>query len=69
MRLRASMDREEIRQQYMSLTDYDEEAVESAIDVMSSYFITYKDWDGVVEPGRGPDEQELGLKKASMPGT
>lgn len=54
MRLRASMDREEIRQQYMSLIDNDEEAVESVIDVMSSYFITYKDWDGVVEPGLGP---------------
>lgn len=48
------MDREDIRQQYMSLTDNDEDAVESAIDVMGSYFITYKDRDGVVEPGLGP---------------
>ncbi|OKL61685.1 hypothetical protein UA08_02990 [Talaromyces atroroseus] len=67
MRLRASGDRDEIRQQYMPamwdklvrpLMDEGKEAVESVINLMDSYFITREDWDALVELGLGPMNEE-----------
>ncbi|RAL17737.1 replication factor C subunit 1 [Aspergillus homomorphus CBS 101889] len=63
MRLRASGDRDEIRQQYMPLLwdrlvrplmDDGKDAVEDVIDLMDSYFLTREDWDALVELGLGP---------------
>ncbi|PYH44230.1 replication factor C subunit 1 [Aspergillus saccharolyticus JOP 1030-1] len=63
MRLRASGDRDEIRQQYMPLLwdrlvrrlmDDGKDAVEEVIDFMDSYFLTREDWDALVELGLGP---------------
>lgn len=63
MRLRASGDRHEIRQQYMpalwdklvrKLEVEGKDAVESVIDLLDSYFLTREDWDSIVELGLGP---------------
>jgi replication factor C subunit 1 len=71
MRLRASGDRDEIRQQYMpALWDKmvrplmvdGKDAVEGVIDLMDSYFITREDFDSVVELGLGPmSESEVNI--------
>lgn len=72
MRLRASGDRDEIRQQYLpALWDKlvrplmvdGKEAVEDVIDLMDSYFITREDWDAIVELGLGPmNESEVKIQ-------
>ncbi|KAL4974823.1 replication factor RFC1 C terminal domain-containing protein [Aspergillus desertorum] len=72
MRLRASGDRHEIRQQYIPLlwdklvkrlmTD-GKDGVEDVIDLMDSYFLTRDDWDALVELGLGPmDESKVKLE-------
>ncbi|THC88449.1 hypothetical protein EYZ11_012103 [Aspergillus tanneri] len=72
MRLRASGDRNEIRQQYIP-TIWDKlvrrlmvegkEVVEDVIDLMDSYFLTRDDWDALVELGLGPmDESTVKLE-------
>ena len=62
MRLRASGDRHEVRQQYLPalwnkmvrvLRDDGKEAVPSVIDLMDSYFLTKEDFDSMVELGVG----------------
>jgi replication factor C subunit 1 len=67
MRLRASGDREEIRQQYLpvlwnklvrKLMDEGKDAVGDVIDLMDSYFLTRDDWDALVELGLGPMDEE-----------
>ncbi|KAE8352682.1 hypothetical protein BDV28DRAFT_157694 [Aspergillus coremiiformis] len=66
MRLRASGDRDEIRQQYLPLIwdklvrrlmDDGKDSVEDVIDFMDSYFLTRDDWDAMVELGLGPMDQ------------
>ncbi|KAK2790255.1 hypothetical protein FQN53_000021 [Emmonsiellopsis sp. PD_33] len=69
MRLRASGDRHEIRQQYLPalwnklarpLMEEGKEVVEDVIDLMDSYFLTRDDWDSITELGLGPmDQKEL----------
>ncbi|KMU73608.1 replication factor C subunit 1 [Coccidioides immitis RMSCC 3703] len=63
MRLRASGDRHEIRQQYLPALweklvhrlDVDgKDAVQEVIDLMDSYFLTREDWDSILELGLGP---------------
>lgn len=63
MRLRASGDRHEIRQQYLPtlwerlvrrLEVDGKEAVSDVIELMDSYFLTREDWDSIVELGLGP---------------
>jgi replication factor C subunit 1 len=63
MRLRASGDRHEIRQQYMPLLwqktvkvlqDEGKEKVPEVIDLMDSYFLTKDDYDAMIELGLGP---------------
>lgn len=63
MRLRASGDRDEIRQQYLPvlwdkivrpLMVDGKDAVEDVIDLMDSYFITREDFDSIIELGLGP---------------
>ena len=63
MRLRASGDRHEIRQQYLPLLwfrliremrDRGKDSVEDVIELMDSYFLTKDDWDAVLELGVGP---------------
>lgn len=63
MRLRASGDRHEIRQQYLPLLwyklisemrDRGKESVEDVIELMDSYFLTKDDWDAILELGVGP---------------
>jgi replication factor C subunit 1 len=63
MRLRASGDRHEIRQQYLpvlwtelvqKLQVEGKDAVDEVIDLMDSYFLTREDWDSVIELGVGP---------------
>lgn len=63
MRLRASGDRHEIRQQYLPtlweklvrrLEVDGKEAVQDVIELMDSYFLTREDWDSIVELGLGP---------------
>lgn len=63
MRLRASGDRHEIRQQYMpalwdrmvrKLADEGKDAVDGVIDLMDSYFLTRDDYDSIMELGLGP---------------
>ncbi|KAL4956915.1 replication factor RFC1 C terminal domain-containing protein [Aspergillus filifer] len=72
MRLRASGDRHEVRQQYIPLL-WDKlikrlmvdgkEGVEDVIDLMDSYFLTREDWDALVELGLGPmDESKVKLE-------
>ena len=67
MRLRASGDRHEIRQQYLPLLWYrlikelqlqGKDAVGGIIDLMDSYFLTKDDWDAILELGVGPMEME-----------
>ncbi|KAI9718230.1 MAG: hypothetical protein M1812_004220 [Candelaria pacifica] len=67
MRLRASGDRHEIRQQYLPALWYQlvkkleiegKEAVEDVIQLMDSYFLTKDDWDAVLELGLGPMDME-----------
>lgn len=67
MRLRASGDRHEIRQQYLPLLWYrlvrelqlqGKDALGSIIDLMDSYFLTKDDWDAILELGVGPMEME-----------
>lgn len=67
MRLRASGDRHEIRQQYIpmlwsklihKLQEDGKEGVPEVIDLMDSYFLTRDDWDAVMELGVGPMDQE-----------
>ncbi|KAF4212416.1 hypothetical protein CNMCM8980_009147 [Aspergillus fumigatiaffinis] len=72
MRLRASGDRDEIRQQYIPLLwnklvrrlmDEGKDSVEGVIDFMDSYFLTRDDWDALVELGLGPmDESNVKLE-------
>ncbi|KAL8971926.1 MAG: hypothetical protein Q9183_000813, partial [Haloplaca sp. 2 TL-2023] len=63
MRLRASGDRHQIRQEYLpllwqKLVDYlnihGKEGVAEVISLMDSYFLTKDDWDAMVELGIGP---------------
>ncbi|KAI9770767.1 MAG: hypothetical protein M1840_003017 [Geoglossum simile] len=63
MRLRASGDCHEIRQQYIpvlwnriisKLEREGKEAVEDVINLMDSYFLTKDDWDAILELGLGP---------------
>ena len=63
MRLRASGDRHEIRQQYMPLLWFrlvkeletrGKDSVEDVIELMDSYFLTKEDWDAIFELGLGP---------------
>jgi replication factor C subunit 1 len=71
MRLRASGDRDEIRQQYLPLIweklvrrlmNEGKASVEEVIDFMDSYFLTREDWDALVELGLGPmDQSEVKL--------
>lgn len=67
MRLRASGDRHEIRQQYLPLLwqktvkvlqDEGKEKVPEVIDLMDSYFLTKEDYDAVVELGLGPMSED-----------
>lgn len=67
MRLRASGDRHEIRQQYMPLLwqktvkvlqDEGKEKVPEVIDLMDSYFLTKDDYDAMIELGLGPMSEE-----------
>ena len=67
MRLRASGDRHEIRQQYLpvlwyrlikELQDQGKEGVNTIIDLMDSYYLTKDDWDAVLELGVGPMDME-----------
>ncbi|MCJ1472073.1 hypothetical protein MMC13_000719 [Lambiella insularis] len=69
MRLRASGDRHEIRQQYLpvlwtrlvkglELCGSDAEGIEDIIALMDSYFLTKDDWDAIYELGVGPQKQE-----------
>ena len=62
MRLRASGDRHEVRQQYLPalwnktvrvLRDEGKEAVPDVIDLMDSYYLTKEDFDSMVELGVG----------------
>jgi replication factor C subunit 1 len=72
MRLRASGDRDEIRQQYLPLLwdrlvrrlmNDGKDGVEDVIDLMDSYFLTREDWDAMVELGVGPmDEKEVKIE-------
>jgi replication factor C subunit 1 len=72
MRLRASGDRHEIRQQYLPtlwaklvrpLNIHGQDEVDSVIDLMDSYFLTKDDWDAIVELGVGPmDEGNVKLE-------
>ncbi|PGH36708.1 replication factor C subunit 1 [[Emmonsia] crescens] len=67
MRLRASGDRHEIRQQYLPalwnklvrpLQVHGKDSVEEVIDLMDSYFLTREDWDSIVELGLGSMDQK-----------
>ena len=67
MRLRASGDRHEIRQQYLPLLWYrlvkglqleGKDGLGGVIDLMDSYFLTKDDWDAILELGVGPLDME-----------
>ena len=67
MRLRASGDRHEIRQQYFptlwlqlvnKLQTEGKEAVPEVIELMDSYFLTKDDFDAILELGVGPMDME-----------
>ena len=67
MRLKASGDRHEIRQQYLPalwnktvrpLQASGKEAVQDVIDFMDSYYLTKDDYDAIIELGVGPMDQE-----------
>ena len=70
MRLRASGDRHEIRQQYLpvlwtrlvkalELSEGDKAGIEEIIELMDSYFLTKDDWDAIYELGIGPQTANL----------
>lgn len=68
MRLRASGDRHEIRQQYLPLLWYrlvkelevkGKEGIGGIIELMDSYFLTKDDWDAILELGVGPMDEKL----------
>jgi replication factor C subunit 1 len=75
MRLRASGDREEIRQQYLPvlwnrlvqrLMEEGKDSVEHIIDLMDSYFLPRDDWDAIIELGLGPmDESQVKFEPQS----
>ena len=63
MRLRASGDRHEIRQQYLPVLWYrlvhelqvqGKDGLADIIDLMDSYYLTKEDWDAILELGVGP---------------
>ena len=67
MRLRASGDRHEIRQQYLpllwqklvkELQSHGKDSINDVIELMDSYYLTKDDWDAVLELGVGPMEAE-----------
>ena len=67
MRLRASGDRHEIRQQYLPLLWYrlikelqlqGKDGVSDIINLMDSYYLTKDDWDAILEIGIGPMDME-----------
>lgn len=67
MRLRASGDHHEIRQQYLPNLWYQlakrlqvdgKDAVPDVIELMDSYFLTKDDFDAIVELGVGPMDME-----------
>ncbi|KAI0449627.1 replication factor RFC1 C terminal domain-containing protein [Xylaria acuta] len=67
MRLKASGDHNEIRQQYLPvlwtqlikrLADEGKESVEEVIELMDSYFLTREDFDSIKELGVGPQHEE-----------
>ena len=67
MRLRASGDRHEIRQQYLptlwyrlvkDLEHQGKDGVQNVIALMDSYFLTREDWDAIFELGVGPMDSE-----------
>ncbi|KAL2040991.1 hypothetical protein N7G274_006449 [Stereocaulon virgatum] len=67
MRLRASGDRHEIRQQYLPLLWYrlvkelqeeGKEGIDDIIALMDSYYLTKEDWDAILELGVGPMDME-----------
>ncbi|KAI1269646.1 replication factor RFC1 C terminal domain-containing protein [Xylariaceae sp. FL1019] len=67
MRLRASGDHNEIRQQYLPvlwtqliqrMADEGKESVEEVIELMDSYFLTRDDFDYIKELGVGPQNEE-----------
>ena len=67
MRLRASGDRHQIRQEYLPLLwqklvkyleIHGKEGVEDVIPLMDSYFLTKDDWDAMVELGVGPMSED-----------
>ena len=69
MRLRASADRHEIRQQYLpmlwiklvkmlELHGSEARCIENVIELMDSYFLTKDDWDAIVELGVGPQDAD-----------
>ncbi|KAI9373891.1 replication factor RFC1 C terminal domain-containing protein [Aspergillus egyptiacus] len=72
MRLRASGDRHEVRQQYIPvlwdrlvrrLMVDGKDGVEDVIQLMDEYFLTRDDWDALVELGLGPmDESKVKLE-------
>lgn len=68
MRLRASGDRHEIRQQYLPILWYrlikvleqrGKDCLEDVIELMDSYYLTKDDWDAILELGVGPMSMEL----------
>ena len=71
MRLRASGDRHEIRQQYLPLLWYKiikeletqgKEGIDEIVELMDSYFLTKDDWDAILELGVGPmDEKSVSI--------
>ncbi len=67
MRLRASGNWHEIRQQYLPLLWYrlvkelqikGKDGVNNVIELMDSYYLTKDDWDAILELGVGPMEME-----------
>ena len=67
MRLRASGDRHEIRQQYLpllwqklvkELQMHGKDGINDVIELMDCYYLTKDDWDAVLELGVGPMESE-----------
>lgn len=67
MRLRASGDRHEIRQQYLPALWFEmiqkmqaegKDAVQEVIDLMDSYFLVREDFDAIMELGVGPMDME-----------
>lgn len=74
MRLRASGDRHEIRQQYLPMLWYrlvkelqveGKEGISSIIELMDSYYLTKDDWDAVLELGVGEMDMD-GIKIESQ---